>query len=227
MRVFNLNNYVTIEGVSSGNPNDFIAEINNDLISIYNTHKSLYETFEVIYTDYKDINNGSFNSALEVKAYLDDIFVSNNVVQVESQPPFAKPDYRTKMAATNSWVSCALNDSTEIDYQIIEERYISGGEINYKNAEEGDYITAEIFDKDNVIPLEYRASLCENHPTVAIYIEKKWIIPESGYGKIKINTYPLNAKVTPGLYLRVTYHAVNSGVARNVSVDYHLSKRLV
>jgi len=147
-------------------------------------------------------------------------------VSIAEQTPFAKPEYRTKRNGTDTWQSLTESSNLDIDFLLTEERYVTGGEIIYKDAKEGDYITAEIVDKDNVIPEPYRAVLCENHPIVASYVEKKWLKPCSGYDSFEINTYPLNAKISAGLYLRVTYYSSSEVGERRVAINYHLSKKL-
>ena len=160
--------------------------------------------------------------------YLKDL--DAKTVNVGTQPdpaPFAKPDYRTKLDATPTWVTCPENASTPIDFVLSSEKYVSGGEILFKDSKEGDYITAEVNDKDGVIPEAYRSATCENHPTVAEYVLKKWVFPVSGYSFYKLDTKPLNAKITPGLYLRVTYHATSEAGTRKIAVNYDLTKKLV
>jgi len=149
---------------------------------------------------------------------------SNQPPIIESQP-FAAPTHRTKRDASE-WVDCDANATTIIDYQLTEERYVSGGEIIYKDAKKGDYITAEVHDADYVIPEAYRAALCEDHPIVAKYIIKKQLKPCSGYDSFEINTYPLNARITAGLYLRVSYVASSESGTREVAVNYMLTKKL-
>jgi len=152
-------------------------------------------------------------------------------VEVTSLPepqPFAVPAYRTKRAATASLATCAANASATIDYLLTAERYVTGGKLIVENAVLGDYITAEVYDTDSVIPSPYRAAMCEAWPSVGKYIEKEWIDTSGGGSTFshEINTYPLNAKITAGLYLRVTYNAVNSGSTRNIAVNYYLTKKL-
>jgi len=157
-------------------------------------------------------------------------------VTVTAQPdpaPFAQPLYRTKRDAISSLISIEKNTSQNIDYQITEERYVSGGDIIIENGEMGDYLTACVYDKDEVIPEAYRSFLCEAWPVVATYVLKAFVMVENpgtltpGALTIhSIDTYPLNAKVTAGLYLRITYNAVDSGLTRRVGVNYYLTKKL-
>lgn len=147
-------------------------------------------------------------------------------VAISSAPeqlPFAQPTYRTKRDATNDLVTIAPGTSEVIDYQLTAERYVQGGQLLIENAKLGDYITAEVYDKDGIIPTPYRAALCEAWPSVAQYIVKEWISPA---GDHIINTYPLNAKITAGLYLRVTYFATSDGESRKAAITYYLTKKL-
>lgn len=162
----------------------------------------------------------SYKSSSNVKSKSD--------VSVTETIPFAKPDYRTKRDATDAWIVCSENTATPIDFYISEERYVSGGEIIFKNAKEGDYITAEVYDKDSVVPEPYQAAVAEDWPTIAKYIPKKWIVPTEvdKYGSFIIDTYPLNAQIPPYFYLRVTYHASAITGERRCAINYHLTKKL-
>jgi hypothetical protein len=79
-------------------------------------------------------------------------------------------------------------------------------------------------DVSSLIPEAYRAALCENWPVVAKYINKHWVNPGKP-GQV-IDTYPLNARITAGLALRITYTASNAGSSRKVGINYFLSKKL-
>jgi hypothetical protein len=149
-------------------------------------------------------------------------------VDVKTSPPFAQPDYRTKRDANAAWVTCPSNSSTNIDFILAEERYVTGGEIIYKNIKEGDYITAEVNDINSVIPSPYRSALCENWPTIAKYIVKKFLFPTEPdkYGSFEINTYPLNAKISAGLCLRITLHTTAEAGDRKAVINYSLTKKL-
>jgi hypothetical protein len=155
------------------------------------------------------------------------------VTSIPEPLPFAQPTYRTKRNAIASVVEIAVDDSEILDFQLTAERYVSGGVLIVQNPELGDYITAEVYDKDSTIPEAYRAATCENWPCVAKYIEKEFIAVEvpgsiqSGRCAVHIlDTRPLNAKISAGLYLRVTYHSTNSGSARKAVVNYDISKKL-
>jgi len=148
------------------------------------------------------------------------------ITEQADPPPFAAPTFRTKKDATDAKQTCDPNALKEIDYKMLEERYVSGGGILIVNAQPGDYLTASVYDKDGVIPEAYRPALCEAWPIVAEYLPKQWVPATSDKVYQYINTYPLNAKITPGLYLRITYHAVDEGIARDIYVNYDLTKRL-
>jgi hypothetical protein len=155
-----------------------------------------------------------------------------NTVQLQQLPepePFAKPTYRTKRNATASLINVAPGESQTIDYILPAERYVSGGALIVKNAQLGDYITASVYDgyMGGVIPVPYRASLAEAWPVVGLYIEKEWVTVSGNLiSRHTIDTYPLNAKISAGLMLRVTYHACAEGEARTVAINYTLTKKL-
>lgn len=151
-------------------------------------------------------------------------WLKGNLNCITDTPPFAKPTYRTKNNAISNIASVPINSSLNIDLLISEERYVSGGTMIVENATLGDYITAEVVDKDGAIPEAYRADLCENYPTVNIYVEKMWIDPQN---PTILDTRPLNAKITAGLYLRITYYAINEGSTRKVAINYDMQKALV
>lgn len=150
--------------------------------------------------------------------------INTRVIEKLPEPqPFATPSYRTKRSATDELVSVAPGATENIDFVMPQERYVHGGKLVVGNAELGDSFKAQVVDASALIPAPYRAALCEAWPVVAEYIEKEWVDPS---GKHEINTYPLNAKVTPGLVLRVVYTATNSGEARQVGINYFLTKKL-
>jgi hypothetical protein len=176
---------------------------------------------DLVYND--GTNNLGLSDAVDhIKGYLP------KQVAISEQPPFAKPDYRTKRDRTPSIVTVAPSSQEIIDFQLTEERYASGGSIIFDGAEIGDWVEAQIHDTNSVIPAPYRSAevgLCENWPIVASYILGQWV--PKGSGMLEINTYPLNAKITAGLFLRVIYHAANTGSNRQIGVNYHLTKKLV
>lgn len=146
MRVFNLNNIVTIEGVTFGSPTDYIAEINGDLISIYNSRLSLYEVFEENYTNVRDINNGSFSSALEVKGYLDSIFTSNSQIKITSSPAFAdKAQFFFR--GTGVKTICPAGQTTQIKItSAYPKAKFNGATIMY--GQDGDVCNLKVLDSD-------------------------------------------------------------------------------
>ena len=140
--------------------------------------------------------------------------------------PFAVPTYRTKYNAISSWIDVAPEATVSSDFLLTSERYVTGGQLLVQNASKGDYLTAEVIDVDGVIPSPYRSALCENYPTVALYVEKWWVNPTSEFIEINLDAMPLNAKISAGLYLRLTYYAVSIGTTRSLAVNYRLTKKL-
>ena len=193
----------------------------------------------IIENGYLYIRSNSPISSDNENSIKDNIYKLNNqpqqvnVVAAVEPEPFAIPSYRTKRNATADIITIESGHTQTVDFKLTVERYVSGGCIVIENAEFGDYCTAEVIDIDGVIPAPYRSVLCENYPTVAIYIEKEFIkvktpgtITAGSVTQHEIDTYPLNAKITSGLYLRVTYIATSSGLDRRVCVNYYLTKKL-
>jgi len=159
--------------------------------------------------------------------------IGNPVTSVPDPAPFAQPLYRTKRNAASDLVTIAPGGVGDINYQITQELYVSGGAIVVENAEIGDYIVAQVKDVDGVIPAPYRAALCEAWPVAAEYITKQYVmvgvpgtITPGSISNTEIDTYPLNAKISAGLYLYMGYHAVATGLTRRIGVNYHLTKKL-
>lgn len=202
----------------------------------------LFHTDDLINYDFQAVIQTAYSKTLaeffagrEIVSQEEYVNIGNSI-SVNSQPPFAEPDYRTKRDANSEWVVCPENIATTLDFALTEERYASGGEIIFKNTKEGDWISAEVYDVLGLIPdipygdtgLTYRQALAEEWPSVAKYIVKKWLEPTAvdGYGSFMIDTYPLNARITAGLFLRITYHASAELGERKCAVNYHLTQKL-
>lgn len=155
------------------------------------------------------------------------------VTKLPESQPFAEPTYRTKHQKREGVITVSQGDSENIDYIMPIERYASGGTIIVKNPQFGDWIEAQICDDNGSIPEAYRAAICEAWPIVATYIEGQYIeITDSNSILCKqgIDTRPLVAKISPGLILRVIYHADGGSEGspdREVLVNYFLAKKLV
>lgn len=148
-------------------------------------------------------------------------------VAVTAIPPFANPDYRTKRDALDSTVTVLSGELAVVDHLVSEERFATGGLLIVEGAQFGDYFTAEVVDTDGKIPELYRASLCENWPLVASYIKKEYMrISGASVSCHEIDAYPLSAKITAGLYIRVSYKAVAAGSDRRIAINYYMSKKL-
>lgn len=173
-------------------------------------------------------NDGNYdlslsNAIIHLNGFLPTCLDAN----IESTIPFAEPTHRTKFTGIGSVITIQPDSSQDIDYLVPVERYVYGGQIIAKNAEFGDYITASMYDKDGIIPEAYRSALCESWPVIATYIEKHWLSLHGTNPHVEdITTYPLNAKVSAGLYMRLTYHACSSGSAREVLMNYLMVKKL-
>jgi len=194
---------------------------------------------EVFFSDIvtkAQVSNGDriFSSKTEAWDWVNGNTISTIVTEQPDPHPFAQPLYRTKLDAITSPIEMIITSDPEtpyineyVFYLMSDERYVSGGELLVQNFEFGDWICASVYDKDGIIPEIYRSTLCENWPIVNQYIIKKWINPSmNGYGYSKIDTRPLNAKISAGLYLAIGYHAVNTGGNRKILMNYDLTKKL-
>jgi hypothetical protein len=170
-----------------------------------------------------------------LQGYLQSSSINPISVDVKAQAPYAEPLYRTKMDGSSSVVTIELDTGLPetdylngyVDYQLLSEKYVSGGELIVENFKIGDWVCAAVYDKDGVIPEAYRAATCESWPIVAQYIIHKWVKPSFGnFGCIQIDTRPLNAKISAGLYLRIGYHALNVGLDRKLVMNYDLTVKL-
>lgn len=150
----------------------------------------------------------------------------NKILSVER--PFADPLFRTKIKACDSVISVSPGDTGICDVKLTEDLYLYGGSVIVQNPFFGDFITACVYDKESVIPEPYRATLAENWPVIASYVDKKFIeIPHEGMtASDTLDTRPLIAKITAGLYLRTIYHATNAGIPRLFVTNYNLLKKL-
>lgn len=157
------------------------------------------------------------------KALSNDKVNSREILKLPDAQPFSCPTFRTKRDSTAEIVEIAPGETKVIDYILTEERYVHGGSLVSEGSQLGDFISAEVIDVNGLIPAPYRAALCEAWPVVVRYINKEWITPT---GVHDINTYPLNAKVTQGLVLRINYTAINQGTTRKLGVNYFLTKKL-
>jgi len=108
-------------------------------------------------TDFTDLNDAISYLRGELSTH----------VSVDEQPPFAKPDFRTKYSATSSKQTVAVNSSQMIDFELVAERYVSGGEIIIKNAQFGDYVTASVVDKNGLY--------APAGTVLANYVVKQWV----------------------------------------------------
>lgn len=88
--------------------------------------------------------------------------------------------------------------TTNIDYKITGKYMLYGAEMLYTNAANGDYVTLQIVDKDNV--LGYGAGFVVNEWV------KKWYVPFSE-NRWKV-TSEVTSEIPQNLYARLIYTSV-------------------
>lgn len=120
MKVYNLNDVVTIEGVTSGSPMDFIGQLENNKINIFNKRTQLYEVFQLDHTEIQDFNGGQVGNEIETKAYLDDVFTSHTIDEetggLKISPKYA-PDGWFQQIFELEFETSRLNSIHEKDWQ--------------------------------------------------------------------------------------------------------------
>jgi hypothetical protein len=177
-----------------------------------------------LYEGYAAIGDGDkfFSDIIEAVQWLKNETIKTVVSQT---PAFPAPDYCLKHNAIAA-TECEPNESVNCDYCVSSERYIFGGEGLIENAEVGDYFTACIYDKDSVLPEEMRSEV-EDWPIVSTYVEKQWIMTSKvDHARLVCHCPLLAAKISGGLYVRITYTAANSGTTRKILSNLFLAKKL-
>lgn len=94
--------------------------------------------------------------------------------------------------------TAAHGATTNIDYKITGKYMLYGAEMLYTNAANGDYVTLQIVDKDNV--LGYGAGFVVNEWV------KKWYVPFSE-NRWKV-TSEVTSEIPQNLYARLIYTSV-------------------
>jgi hypothetical protein len=171
-----------------------------------------------------DTNHVCSVDSVAIHEVLDTAIVQVDVQKTPDPAPFATPSFRTKWDASPDVVTTAENQTVVMDYTMTEERYAHGGSIIFEGTKIGDKLEAMIVDPNGVIPEPFRAIVCEDYPIVAQYIYRHYL--PAGEGVRELNTYPLNAKITPGLVLRVTIHTCSTPGTRKFATNYLLTKKL-
>jgi len=105
--------------------------------------------------------------------------------------------------------------TTDIDFQITQERYINGGRLLVSDIGDNDKITFQVVDKDNILGFGAGVVLDE--------FIKDYFVPTSGNLEVRLD-YP--AKLIAGLYLRLKYtnsRTSNSSIKCNLYLHWKAS----
>jgi hypothetical protein len=103
--------------------------------------------------------------------------------------------------------------ATAIDYKITRSSmWISGGQIVYRDASFGDYLTFQVVDKDNVLGF--------GNDVVLNTFVTKWYLDPSHTSMIVTSQYAAELKYS-GLYLRAIYTSVGETDV-DVCINYDL-----
>ena len=104
--------------------------------------------------------------------------------------------------------------STNIDYKLLDDCFLSGGQLFVKNAKFGDSVTLQVVDKDNVLGFGAGVVLKQFITNYALRDDQ-----EEQYNQ----DLPNVSKVIAGLYLRLIYNSVGT-IAPSVEMNLHLYK---
>lgn len=113
--------------------------------------------------------------------------------------------------------TATANTTTNIDYQLTEDRIITGGFLILQNHQFGDYVSFQVVDKDNI--LGYGAGTVLNE-----FMTNWYVASDTQIQKGTEASYP--AKVFQGLYLRIIYHSTALLGNVNVRANFNMHKVL-
>lgn len=140
-----------------------------------------------------------------------------NIIDPIMNKPFADADgFRARFKGISG--TATKDTTTNIDYELTEDRYINGVRLMLKDHVDGDYVDFQIIDIDNILGLGANTVLDEFGSTwymdSAIRTQPDVIVP-----------YP--AKILKDLYIRIKYTSV--GTTNNVKVraNLYLHKKTV
>lgn len=150
------------------------------------------------------------------KDFNDNYKVKGNMPVPILLEPFAASSVSFKGDA-NVAKSCAIDTTTNIDIKpsATQKRLINGGVLYVENAKIQDHIKAQIVDVDDVLGGGANTILNE-------WIVKWGVIP----GHILDLSTNQAGEIPAGVYIRVIYTAAGGGMARLVTVNYRLNKRV-
>jgi hypothetical protein len=145
MRVYRNGDEVVIESIITDKASRFNAELNGNLISILNTGTGLYEVYEMLWSDIKDINNSSLLDAAATKAYLDSLF-NTRTVEIDDEGRQTVRRATAKKGWHYSAICTEVKTSTKESYN----KDYAGNDLNYVDIKLYDSSDVEITD-----PLNY------------------------------------------------------------------------
>lgn len=139
------------------------------------------------------------------------VLVGGKGTNLNMANPDLKNTFDYSEDATNG--TATKNSTTNIDLKITGDKiYLNGGQFLYKDAVWGDYISAQIVDKDNVLGYGTNAVL-------KTYITKRYIHPSETNTSIELAYV---GAVPKDVYLRIKYTSVGTTLDVPVAVNYYL-----
>jgi len=104
------------------------------------------------------------------------------------------------------------NTTTDIDYKLLDNCMMYGAEMIYRNAVDGDYVTLQIIDKDNI--LGYGAGTIINEWV------KKWYVPSAENRWVV--TSEMAGTIPAGLYVRLKYTSTGTESDVPVKLNFYM-----
>lgn len=116
-------------------------------------------------------------------------------------------------------LSCAVNDVAILDIEVTTQLLVQGGGFWMSNTVFGDKAHFAVVDKNDVLGLHTANNIPLGTPIELVRYVEDYRPPTAALWDDDI-VMPTVAPVALGLFLRMTYEAVNSGVQRDMGVLY-------
>lgn len=113
--------------------------------------------------------------------------------------------------------TAAANSTTTSDYQMPEDRMITGAQMICESSTFGDYVVCQVVDKDG---LYYPAG------TVLSQFLSNWYVCTDSQ-RSEVTQIPYPAKILQGLYVRIMYTSTALLTTHRVAINYYYHKVMI
>lgn len=121
---------------------------------------------------------------------------------------------------TSGLVTVTKGEVKNIDFKIVEDRWLNGGEIITEDAVIGDTVKAQVVDIDGIIPNDGSRDPFPNYPILKEWVHGWSIDPKKSASIIT----PYAALVIAGVWLRIIYTSIGTTNDVKVAINYDLHK---